>query len=120
MKQKCRHICRRRLPRPAASGHLESQEHITGPRTGNEILKDLSGAGTAGRGIAAMLYCHQSDILDTAPVQWSALWDMQQGIGEYGDFPLHKKQPATLELNHRKLSEGEGEDSGCVSAQRKQ
>ena len=27
------------------------------------------------------------------------LWDMQQGIGEYGDFPLHKNTCYALELN---------------------
>ncbi len=87
---------------------IVSQEHITGPRTGNEILKTcLERAQQGGNRCDALL--SSIGYFGHSAGQWSALWDMQQGIGEYGDFPLHKKQPATLELKpNRKLSEGGG------------
>ena len=76
---------------------IVSQEHITG-RTGNEILKTCLERAQQ-EGIAAMLYCHPIGYFGHSAGTVVGLWDMQQGIGEYGDFPLHKNTCYALELN---------------------
>lgn len=76
---------------------IVSQEHITG-RTGNEILKTCLERAQQ-EGITAMLYCHPIGYFGHSAGTVVGLWDMQQGIGEYGDFPLHKNTCYALELN---------------------
>ena len=76
---------------------IVSQEHITG-RTGNEILKTCLERAQQ-EGIAAMPYCHPIGYFGHSAGTVVGLWDMQQGIGEYGDFPLHKNTCYALELN---------------------
>ena len=76
---------------------IVSQEHITGT-TGNEILKTCLERAQQ-EGIAAMLYCHPIGYFGHSAGTVVGLWDMQQGIGEYGDFPLHKNTCYALELN---------------------
>ena len=46
-----------------------------------------------------MLYCHPIGYFGHSAGTVVGLWDMQQGIGEYGDFPLHKNTCYALELN---------------------
>ena len=76
---------------------IVSQEHITG-RTGNEILKTCLERAQQ-EGLAAMLYCHPIGYFGHSAGTVVGLWDMQQGSGEYGDFPLHKNTCYALELN---------------------
>ena len=76
---------------------IVAQEHQTG-RTGNEILKrSLERAGQ--EGIEASLYCHPIGFFGHSAGTVVGLWDMQNGIGAYGDVPLHRNTCYALELN---------------------
>lgn len=74
------------------------QDIVSQDRTGNEILKTCLERAQQ-EGIAAMLYCHPIGYFGHSAGTVVGLWDMQQGIGEYGDFPLHKNTCYALELN---------------------
>ncbi len=76
---------------------IVAEEHITG-RTGNEILKKSLERAKA-EGIAAMLYNHPIGFFGHSAGTVVGLWDMQNGIGKKGDFPLHKNTCYALELN---------------------
>lgn len=76
---------------------IVAQEHLTG-RTGNEILK-YSLDRAKEEGIEASLYCHPIGFFGHSAGTVVGLWDMQNGIGAYGDVPLHKNTCYALELN---------------------
>lgn len=73
------------------------EEHIAG-RTGNEILHTCLERGKA-EGLNPMLYCHPIGYFGHSAGTVVGLWDHQEGIGEFGDFPLHYNTCYALELN---------------------
>ncbi|QWT55590.1 M24 family metallopeptidase [Christensenella sp. MSJ-20] len=87
---------------------IVAEEHIAG-RTGNDILRRCLDRAKA-EGIQAALYNHPIGFFGHSAGTIVGLWDMQDGIGPMGDFPLHYNTCYALELNtESELAEWDGQ-----------